>query len=129
MKPGSGRRILGSCGAVIGSIFLIPYFAAHRTFSYTDVNYQKNYAWIDVEVGTVLRLPQGNPLPTGRCYAIVARKSNRPDVYLYEGPKGELPPKPEFISAQETTVQYRTVDKGVLSFDLGGFASEPSKGP
>lgn len=72
--------------------------------------------------------PQGNPLPTGRCYTIVAKKSNRPDAYLYEGPKGELPPKPEFMSAQETMVQYRTVDKGVLSFDLGGLPSEPSKG-
>lgn len=114
---------------MIGFVLLITYTTTHRTYSYTDVNYEKHYAWNDVEIGTVLRLPQGNPLPTGRCYAIVAKKNNRPDVYLYEGPKGELPPKPDFLSAQEATVQYKTVDQGVLSFNLSGLAGERLKRP
>jgi hypothetical protein len=95
---------------------------------YLDSAYEKDYEWQGIEVGSILRLPIGSILPTGRKMAVVAFPTNSMEDarVVYECRGGEVPTRPVFVSATNSTVTYKlTSTQGKVTIDLAKLAERP----
>ena len=117
------------CGIII--VFLIMGFVGliyfgNKKYDYYDSSYQRDYTWEDIEVGTIRRLPIGNPIPNGHYCAVIAFKKGQIDDagILLEGPKGEVPMRPKFISGSRQEIIYHT-HKGDVKIDLSQLENYP----
>ena len=98
-----------------------------QKLEYRETGYTSDYTWNDLEVGTVIRFPINNPIPTGRYYAVIAFKTGQmADArILLQGASGEVPERPKFVSGEEQTVVYRTKSKGDVTLDLSQWTTYP----
>ena len=76
---------------------------------YLDSAYQKDYESGGIEAGTILRLPIGSIVPTGRKFALIAFPTGRIDQarIIFSTAGTEVPAKPEFVSGEGLAVTYR----------------------
>lgn len=119
------------CGTIL--IFFIIGFAGliyfgSKKYDYYDSSYQKDYTWKDIEVGTILRLPLGSPIPSGRYSAVIAFKDGQIDNarILLSGTRSEVPKRPKFVSGNQQEVVYHT-PKGEVKIDLSQWENYPKR--
>ena len=95
---------------------------------YLDSAYQKDYEADGIEAGTILRLPIGSFVPTGRKFALIAFPTGKIDeariVCATTGT--EVPARPEFISGEGLSVTYRMAGaENTETFSLADLQSYP----
>jgi hypothetical protein len=110
---------------IFGSLALYLLLKKH---DYYDSHFQRDYLWNGIEVGTISRLPLGNPIPTGRYGAVIAFPVGKIETarILLAGPKGELPTRPKFVSGQGQTVVY-AIDNDNRTIDLANWQNYPAR--
>ena len=76
---------------------------------YLDSAYQKDYEAEGIEAGTILRLPIGSIVPTGRRFALIAFPTGRIDEarIVFSTAGTEVPARPQFVSGEGLAVTYR----------------------
>ena len=110
---------LGVAAALIAIGMVSLFYESNKELEYRESGYDKHYSWNDVEVGTVLRFPVNTTIPRGRHYAVIAFKDGRMAEArtLFQGPLGEVPVRPEFVSGKDQNVIYR-VGSEEVTLDL-----------
>jgi len=105
---------------VFGFPCALLYYHANKAYSYHDSAYKHDYTWNNIEVGTIQRVPRGNPLPSGRFGAVIAFRDdqNTFEHVLLDGPKGEIPRIPKFISGKENIVTYSISEGSTTNLDI-----------
>jgi hypothetical protein len=130
-SPQKISRLYG-CMVVL-FIFGLPcallYYHSHKQHDYYDSEYRKDYQWNDLEVGIIQRIPRGNPLPTGRYYAVIVFPTNQISEarIVLDSPKGETPKIPRFISGKENQVTYDVEKLGQATVDLNQWMEYPRR--
>jgi len=100
------------CLVIAGLLFvglLALVFTKPGSRGYLDYGYQKDYAWGDLEMGTILRLPIGTIVPTGRNFSVIVFPSGNISEarIICSMPGGEIPTRPEFLSGKDHVATYR----------------------
>jgi len=131
MKKITKKAFAIGCGLPVALVLLASaalYYEGHKKLDYRETGYRKDYSWNGIEVGVVMRFPVNTPIPIGRYCAVIAFKSGQMTGArtMFQGPFGEVPERPEFVSGQEQTVIYRTKTKGTITLDLSRWQTYPT---
>jgi hypothetical protein len=115
-------RSLAATGTFLGYFVIICwcltiYMMNFKKYEVRQFGFQRNHVWQNAEVGIIFNLPIGKLIPNGRYYSVVAFPSGRTNdqVVLYEGPRGEVPRPPKFISGAGNIVTYEVPDGGTTN--------------
>ncbi len=132
MKSSTKKVLALGCGLPVAFIILSMLLLSretHKKREYIETSYKKDYLWNDIEAGTVLRFPKNVSIPIGRYYAVIAFKNGQmADArILFQGPSGEVPEHPEFVSGKEQTIIYRIKSKGGITLDLSRWTTYPTR--
>lgn len=118
-------RSMASVGTFLGYFILICwiygiYHFCFQKFDTRQFGYHMDYEWQGIDVGTVANMPVGRVTPNGRYYSIVAFPSGRTNeqTVLYEGPRGELPKCPRFVSGSSNVVTYEIPGGGITNLTI-----------
>jgi hypothetical protein len=125
------RRFIGCLTAI--AIFGLPlavlYYFAFQKYDFKDSNLRQDYTWNGIQVGTIKRIPKGDPVRFDRYGAIIAYPSNQISEarLLYSGPKSDNPEIPNFNSGNENKVVYSLNDGTKINLDLNSWTNFPKR--
>ena len=119
------RRQLPKVVAITAAVLFLGACGLSKT-DYQDSAYEPCFVWQDLEVGIINRLPLWNLAGTGRCAAVIAFPRGKPDQarVIMMTPKGELPRRPQLVSAKGSILTFR-LSGLVTQCDLTAWSTFP----
>lgn len=133
MKLTAAKYLLFAFGVpllfFIGSTLIVRHKVNERAYEFAETDYRKDYAWDQIEVGTVLRFPYGGVGREAKYYAVVAFRhgDTGQHLLLFKGVSGQYPARPQLMATNGSVVTYSTPETGQTNLDLSGLF--PAKAP